>query len=61
MQTPEELRTDARRLIEASKRSSDQKRKNRYAERAFELAQLAEELSRRDYDRRTAHGDGTHG
>lgn len=48
MQTPEELRVDARRLIEASKRSSDQKRKERYAERALELAQLAEDLSRRD-------------
>lgn len=48
MQTPEELRADARRLLEASKRASEQKRKSRYAERAFELAQLAEELSRRD-------------
>lgn len=48
MQTPEELRADARRLIAISKHSSNQKRKSRCAERALELAQLAEELSRKD-------------
>jgi len=48
MQTPEELRADARRLLEIVRRSSDPKRKQRYATRAFELAQLAEELTRKD-------------
>jgi hypothetical protein len=48
MQSPEDLRADARRLLELVKRSSDLKRKERYATLALELAQRAEELSRKD-------------
>jgi len=46
MQTPEELRADARRLIALSKRCTDPKRAERFAARAFELAQWAEQMSR---------------
>ena len=46
MQTPEELRADARRLIALSKRCTDPKRAERFAGRALELAQWAEQLSR---------------
>ena len=46
MQTPEELRANARRLIALSKRAADPRRAERFAGRAFELAQLAEQLTR---------------
>ncbi len=48
MQSPEEMRAEARRLVELAKRVSDQNRKERYAARAFALAQWAEELTRKD-------------
>jgi len=48
MQSPEEMRAEARCLVELAKRISDEKRKERYAARAFALAQWAEELSRKD-------------
>ncbi len=48
MRTPDDLRLEARRLIAACKTTPDPARKKRYAARAFKLAQLAEQLCRKD-------------